>query len=161
MLLILRSTARSWASTAASPVVDGPVTSVPPGIRRGDADAAPVVVVEPPPARVPVEFSVPTLLVPGGKGVFAALPAPLGSLSELLRPPALAGPDGTPLTAALPAPAAPALGEPAAVPVPADGPLAAPPPAPPAPPAPPPPPPVPCAKPCNGDIISVITATAA
>jgi hypothetical protein len=39
----------------------------------------------------------------------------------------LAGPDGTPLTPAVPAPAEPALGEPTALPLPADGPLAAPP----------------------------------
>jgi hypothetical protein len=65
------------------------------------------------------------------------LPAPLGSLPALFRPPTLAGPDGTPLTPAVPAPAEPALGDPAALPVPPEGPLAAPPALPP-PPAPPP-----------------------
>jgi hypothetical protein len=77
----------------------------------------------------PEELAVPALLVPGGGGEasLAELPAPLGSLTELLRPPALAGPDGTPLTAAVPAPAEPAFGVPVALPEPADGPLAAPP----------------------------------
>jgi hypothetical protein len=81
------------------------------------------------PAFDPVEeFAVPTVLVPGAiaDGTFAALPAPLGSLSELLIPPGLAGPAGAPLTAAEPAPADPALGEPTALVVPAVGPLAAP-----------------------------------
>jgi len=61
----------------------------------------------------PDELAVPALLVPGagGAATFAELPAPLGSLPELLSPPALAGPDGTPLTPAAPAPAEPALGE--------------------------------------------------
>jgi hypothetical protein len=36
----------------------------------------------------------------GGAGILAALPAPLGSLTELLRPPALPGPRGMPLTPA-------------------------------------------------------------
>jgi hypothetical protein len=36
----------------------------------------------------------------GGAGILAALPMPLGSLSELLRPPALPGPRGIPLTPA-------------------------------------------------------------
>jgi hypothetical protein len=89
----------------------------------------------------PEELAVPKLLVPGGVATFAELPAPLGSLPELLRPPALAGPDGTPLTPAVPAPADPAFGEPAALPLPADGPLAAPPALPPLLPPPPPPPP--------------------
>lgn len=39
----------------------------------------------------------------GGDGVLAALPMPLGSLTELLRPPALPGPGGMPLTPASPA----------------------------------------------------------
>src|SRR4051794_32131489 len=36
----------------------------------------------------------------GGGGILAALPMPLGSLIELLRPPALPGPRGMPLTPA-------------------------------------------------------------
>jgi hypothetical protein len=36
----------------------------------------------------------------GGGGILAALPMPLGSLSELFRPPALPGPLGMPLTPA-------------------------------------------------------------
>jgi hypothetical protein len=36
----------------------------------------------------------------GGVGILAALPMPLGSLTELLRPPALPGPRGMPLTPA-------------------------------------------------------------
>ena len=36
----------------------------------------------------------------GGGGILAALPMPLGSLTELLRPPALPGPRGMPLTPA-------------------------------------------------------------
>jgi hypothetical protein len=36
----------------------------------------------------------------GGDGIRAALPMPLGSLIELLRPPALPGPRGMPLTPA-------------------------------------------------------------
>jgi hypothetical protein len=60
----------------------------------------------------PDELAVPAELVPGVLGAFAALPAPLGSLPELLRPPTLAGPV-TPLMAAVPAPAEPALGAPA------------------------------------------------
>src|ERR1700716_1817582 len=39
----------------------------------------------------------------GGAGILAALPMPLGSLTELLRPPALPGPRGIPLTPASPA----------------------------------------------------------
>jgi hypothetical protein len=74
----------------------------------------------------PVEFAVPKVLVPGVVAAFWALPAPLGSLTELLRPPTFAGPLGTPLTAALPAPGAPALGDPTALPLPTLGPLAAP-----------------------------------
>jgi hypothetical protein len=138
MLLILRSTVLSSASVVTSPLAFGPVAAVPPG-----ADPAePVVMDDPVEADDPEEFAVPELLVPGGGGwaTFTELPAPLGSLPELLRPPTLAGPEGTPLTPAVPAPAEPALGEPAALPVLADGPLAAPPalPPPPAPPAPPP-----------------------
>jgi hypothetical protein len=36
----------------------------------------------------------------GGGGILAALPTPLGSLTELLRPPTLPGPRGMPLTPA-------------------------------------------------------------
>src|ERR1700754_779348 len=134
MLLILRSRILFSASIAASPLLLGPVASVPPGAGRAD----PVVTPEPVLTPDPVEFAVPRLLVPGGGGEasFDELPAPLGSLPELFSPPALAGPDGTPLTPAVPAPAEPALGDPAALPLPADGPLAAPPALPP--PAPPP-----------------------
>ena len=98
----------------------------------------------------PDEFAVPKVFVPGDVADFAEFPAPLGSLAELLRPPTFAGPLGMPLIAVVPAPAEPAFGEPAAVPVPAEGPLEAPgppaddpPPPPPAPPPPPPPPPAP------------------
>src|SRR5260221_10846112 len=125
MLLSLRSICLSSASIAASLLVDGPVTSVPPGADLAD----PVVTPAPEFAGEPDELAVPALLVPGAGGIasFEEFPAPLGSLPELFRPPALAGPDGTPLTPAVPAPAEPALGEPAAVPLPADGPLGAPP----------------------------------
>jgi len=65
----------------------------------------------PPPAPdvEPEGLAVPAELVPGALEAFAAFPAPLGSLPELLRPPALPGPV-TPLIAAVPAPAEPALG---------------------------------------------------
>ena len=151
MLLILRSITRFCASTAASPVPDGPVMEVPPATGRVDA---PVVDRDPVEAD-PDEFAVPALLVPRGETVLEALPTPLGSLSELLRPPALAGPDGTPLTPDVPAPAEPAFGEPTALPVPTEGPLAAP--APPAPPV----PPAPCANETAGQIKSATAATAA
>jgi hypothetical protein len=77
----------------------------------------------------PDVLAVPRLLVPGGgsETTFPELPAPLGSLMELFKPPALAGPDGTPLTPAVPAPTEPAFGEPTALPLPADAPLEAPP----------------------------------
>jgi hypothetical protein len=125
MLFSLRLSALSSASTAASPLVDGPEADVPPAAGR----AEPVVIDDPVVAADPDELAVPAALVPGGGGeaIFAEFPAPLGSLPELLRPPILAGPDGTPLTPAVPAPAEPALGEPTALPPPADGPLAAPP----------------------------------
>src|SRR5438132_1974090 len=76
----------------------------------------------------PDDCAVPALLVPGagGEESFAELPAPLGSLAELFRPPALAGPDGMPLIADVPAPAEPALGDPTALLVPPVAPLAAP-----------------------------------
>jgi hypothetical protein len=121
MLFSLRSICLSSASIVASPLLDEPVTSLPPGADRAD----PVVT---PAAGRPEELAMPALLVPdaGGAASFEEFPAPLGSLPELFRPPALAGPDGTPLTPAVPAPAEPALGEPAALPLPADGPLALP-----------------------------------
>ena len=95
----------------------GPVVTVP-SLRPPTAPPAglPAVptVVEPcgaPPADVdPDELAVPAELVPGILEAFAAFPAPLGSLPELLRPLALPGPV-TPLIAAVPAPAEPALGE--------------------------------------------------
>jgi hypothetical protein len=123
MLFSLRSIALFSASTATSPLCDGPVAAVPPGA----APAEPVVLDDPVAADDPEELAVPALLVPGGGTTLAELPAPLGSLPELFRPPALPGPDGTPLTPAVPAPAEPAFGEPAALPEPAEGPLAAPP----------------------------------
>jgi hypothetical protein len=106
----LRSIALSSASIAASSLV---------------FDLAEPVVT---PAPGPDELAVPALLMPGGGGAASldALPAPLGSLPELFSPPAFAGPDGTPLTPDVPAPADPALGEPTALPLPAEGPLAAP-----------------------------------
>jgi hypothetical protein len=91
-------------------------------IRRPDVPPRAIPVVDP--AGDPLEFAVPKLLVPGVVAAFWALPAPLGSLPELL--PTLAGPLGTPLTAAVPAPGAPALGIPIALPLPTLGPLAAP-----------------------------------
>jgi hypothetical protein len=112
MLFSLRSIALSSARIAASPLSIGPVAAVPPGAEP----AEPVVTPAPEFAAEPDELAVPALLVPGagGEATFAEFATPLGSLPELLRPPALAGPDGTPLTAAGPAPAEPALGEPAA-----------------------------------------------
>jgi hypothetical protein len=75
---------------------------------------------------LPDEEAVPKPLFPAGLATFEALPAPLGSLPELLRPCALAGPGGMPFTADVPAPAEPALGVPTELPVPTVGPLAAP-----------------------------------
>jgi hypothetical protein len=118
MLLILRSTTLSSASIAESRLV-----------------FEPVVIADPVAADEPDELAVPALLVPGGGGepTLAELPAPLGSLPELFRPPTLAGPLGTPLTPAVPAPAEPAFG---VLAEPVDEPLAAAP----APALPPPPP---------------------
>jgi hypothetical protein len=98
------------ASTDSAPEVDGPVTSAPreparPTVVVELSDALPEVL-----ALEPEEWAVPAELVPGAAGIFAELPAPLGSFAELLRPPTLAGPLGTPLTALDPAPAEPALG---------------------------------------------------
>ncbi|WP_167558591.1 hypothetical protein [Bradyrhizobium canariense] len=100
-------------------------------------------------AGEPDAFAVPALLVPdaGCDTTFDGLPAPLGSLPELLRPPTFAGPDGTPLTPAVPAPAEPAFGEPAAVPLPAEAPLAA--------------PPALCANAATGDVRRTIAVRAA
>jgi hypothetical protein len=66
---------------------------------------------------------------PGSGGTFEALPTPLGSLTELLFPPAFPGPAGTPLTPVVPEPAEPAGGVPVGLPeaAPAVDPLAAPP----------------------------------
>jgi hypothetical protein len=153
MLLILRSTARSFASTSVFPVCGASVMDE-------AREPATVVVVpldtDPVEDPAPLEFAVPAELVPGGVGdaTFEALPAPLGSLTALFKPPALPGPEGTPLIAEFPAPAEPALGEPAALPVPAVAPLAAPPALPPLTPA-------PCANAPSGDIKSPITASAA
>jgi hypothetical protein len=121
MLFIFASTLESSAFISTSPGIEGPGVTVP-SIRL-----PPIPVVDPPTALGdPVALAVPNVLVPGGVGTFWALPAPLGSFAELLRPPALAGPLGTPLTAAVPAPGAPALGVPTALPLPMLGPLAAP-----------------------------------
>ena len=76
----------------------------------------------------------------GSGGTFEALPTPLGSLTELLLPPALPGPAGTPLTPVVPAPAEPAGGVP--VELPAVAPAA----------DPPADPPVPCARAAIGSI---------
>jgi hypothetical protein len=97
MAFNLRSIALCSASIAAAPLCEGPVALVPPGAGRVDPAADPVVTDD------PDELAVPALLVPGdgGEASFDELPAPLGSLPELLRPPALAGPDGTPLTPAV------------------------------------------------------------
>jgi hypothetical protein len=45
-------------------------------------------------APEPDDWAVPALLVPGAVGSLAALPAPLGSLTELFGPPGLAGCSG-------------------------------------------------------------------
>jgi hypothetical protein len=82
-----------------------------------------------------------------GGGTLAALPIPLGSLTELFVPPALPGPAGTPLTPVVPAPAEPAFGVPIALP---DA----------APPAVVPPAPVPCAKTLTGASSAEATAIA-
>jgi hypothetical protein len=145
----LPATALVSASIATSGSTDESVAEIPPAVDLAD----PVVMDDPVVDDDPEELAVPTLLVPRGVGTatFAELPAPLGSLPELLRPPAFAGPDGTPLTPAVPAPAEPALGEPTALPLPADGPLAAPPALPP----PLAPPPL-CANECIGPMTSTM-----
>jgi hypothetical protein len=165
MLLIFASTLGSSARISASPDIDGPGVTVP-SMRPPFPAPTPLVVALPvvldrfAAAGDPAEFAVPKVFVPGAVGIFAELPEPLGSLPELLSPVALAGPAGMPLTPAVPAPVEPAVGDPTALLVPAEGPLAAPaaeappaevPPAePPPPPLPPPPPPPPCAKVASG-----------
>jgi hypothetical protein len=109
ILFSLRSIVLFSSAIAESGFVCGPVASVAPP----DADRAEPVVTPAPlfaAAPEPDDWAVPALLVPGAVGSLAALPAPLGSLTELFGPPGLAGPGGTPLTAAVPAPAEPALG---------------------------------------------------
>jgi hypothetical protein len=83
------------ASIAASLLVEGPVTETPPVFDLAER----VVADDPVVTGDPDELAVPALLVPcgGGETIFAELPAPLGSLPELLRAPALAGPNGAPL----------------------------------------------------------------
>ena len=109
MLFTLRSTVLFSSVIAASP-------SVPARFDLADP------VVMPPPD----DCAVPALLVPraGGEASLDELPAPLGSSPALFNPPGLAGPGGTPLMPDVPAPAEPALGEPAALPLPADDPPA-------------------------------------
>jgi hypothetical protein len=146
MPFIFASTLEFSAAIAASPGIDGPGVTVP-SIRPPLAPAR-----LPPTPTVPgdpVEFAVPSVLVPGALAL-AELPAPLGSLTELFEPPTLPGPGGTPLTAAVPVSADPAFGAPTAVPVP-PAPLVTPPADAPAepPPAPPPAPPL-CANAVNG-----------
>jgi hypothetical protein len=51
-----------------------------------------------------------TVACGGSGGIFAALPNPLGSLTELLRPVPAPGPIGIPFTPAVPAPNDPAGG---------------------------------------------------
>src|SRR5437868_14338459 len=132
-----------------SPGIEGPGVTVP-SMRPLRPVALPLVIERlAPAAGEPVELAVPSRLVPGASGTLAEFPAPLGSLSELFRPPALAGPEGTPLMLEVPAPADPAFGDPTALPVPAVAPLAAPPAD--APPAEPPlPPPLLCANTARG-----------
>ena len=168
MLFIFASSFGSSARISASPGIDGPGVTVP-SMRLPRA----LPVVDPArPAPDPVEVAVPAVLVPGGAGVIAALPAPLRS-PELFV--VFAGAVGAPPIAALPVSAAPALGEPAAVPLPVLGfvapvveapvvappvevpvvappaaaPVAAPPAEPPLPDPPPPPPPL-CANEASG-----------
>jgi hypothetical protein len=150
ILFSLRSIVLFSSAIAESGFVCGPVASVgPPGADRAEPVVTPAPLFA---APEPDDWAVPALLVPGAVGSLAALPAPLGSLTELFRPPGLAGPGGTPLTAAVPAPAEPALGEPAAPPLPAVAPLAAPPAL---------PPPLLCANETAGIVRIAIAAIAA
>jgi hypothetical protein len=115
MLLILRSTSLFSSLIAASPLLCGPVISVP------DPADLPEPVVTPLPVLTPApdDCAVPEVLVPGagGDARLDAFAAPLGSSPALLSPPRAAGPGGTPLMPCEPAPAEPALGEPAALPL--------------------------------------------
>jgi hypothetical protein len=70
-----------------------------------------------------VHLPVGLILGGGGGGTLAALPMPLGSLTELFTPPMLPGPEGMPLTPVVPAPAEPAFGVPTALPDPAGAPV--------------------------------------
>jgi hypothetical protein len=114
MLLIFLSTLESCESSAfiaSSPCIRGPGVTVPsmrpPTAPPAGLPAVPTVAEPtgaPPTADVdPEELAVPAELVPGALDAFGALPWPLGSFPELLRPPTLAGPT-TPLTAAVPRP---------------------------------------------------------
>jgi hypothetical protein len=116
MLLILRSTSLFSSPIAASPLLRGPVISVPDRADLPDPVVTPLPVLTP----APEDCAVPELLVPGAAGDarLDAFAAPLGSSPALLSPPAAAGPGGTPLIPCDPAPAEPALGEPAALPLP-------------------------------------------
>src|SRR3954454_16189411 len=108
MLFTLASTFAFSELNAASPGTWGPglvTPSMRPPARARLADpfAAPTVPLAAPfdPAAAdPVELAVPAALVPGAVGTFAELPTPLGSLTALFSPPALAEPPRTaPLTA--------------------------------------------------------------
>src|ERR1043166_2061965 len=111
MLFIFASTFEFSFLISRSPGIEGPWVTVP-SMRPLRPVALPVVIERfAPLAGEPVELAVPSLLVPGACGTLAEFPAPLGSLSELFRPPTLAGPDGTPLMPDVPAPADPAFGD--------------------------------------------------
>jgi hypothetical protein len=139
MLFTLRSIVLFSSVIAAS-------TSVPTRFDLADPVVTPPPIVAPPPD----DCAVPALLVPGAGGAASLdeFPAPLGSSPALFNPPGLAGPGGTPLMLDVPAPAEPALGEPAALPLPADDPDD---------------PPALCAKEVAGDIkiAEAVTAMAA
>ena len=96
MLLILRSTSLFSSLIAASPLLCGPVISVPDPADLPEPEVTPLPVLTP----APDDCAVPKLLVPGagGDACLDALPAPLGSSPALLSPPGAAGPEGTPLT---------------------------------------------------------------
>jgi len=85
--------------------------------------AEPVVTPAPVLTPAPDDCAVPALLVPGGEASLDEFAEPLGSSPALFNPPGFAGPDGMPLTPDVPAPAEPAFGEPAALLLPADGPM--------------------------------------
>ena len=115
MLLILRSTSLFSLLTSTSSLVCGPVTVVP---DPGDL-AEPVVTPLPVLAPLPDDCAVPAVFVPGvgGDARLTEFAWPLGSSPALFSPPGAAGPGGVPLILCEPAPAAPALGEPAALPL--------------------------------------------